>query len=432
MSDSAPPGPYLSTRKRSPYLLWSIWVIWLPFCTPAIVQLLQSHPTQPHLVATLAGAALFIGIYLWITLRNAHRLVTPTAAGKYAFVPVWLSIVALTALSLILVISNGPIWGSMFIFTVACAAGSLPTLQAALVLIALELMIVIGTWHGHFNWADVAPGLGYVAVVGVVVMSVRRSVATERELRAAREEIESLAVMTERLRIARDLHDLLGHNLSLIALKSELARRLLSVAPERAAIEIGDVESVARTTLEEVREAVTNYRQPTLANELHAASEILAAAGIAYRYQGDENNADTLPTPLEAVLSWTVREGVTNVIRHSHARQCVIQVTRDKQRVGVEVLDDGQETATLASAATSGHGGNGLRGLKERVVTLGGACEMGVRATGGFRLAVFVPLAHKHLQGTPASFALSSQSPQVSARLHGPTGVTDEKSEKAR
>ncbi len=232
------------------------------------------------------------------------------------------------------------------------------------------------------------------------MISLARSVATERELRAAREEIAGLAVMTERLRIARDLHDLLGHNLSLIALKSELARRLLSGSPERAALEISDVENVARTTLEEVREAVTNYRQPTLANELRAASEILAAAGIAYHYQNVAGNTEALSTQLEAVLSWAVREGVTNVIRHSRAHQCTIHMTRDKQRAGIEIIDDGQGSATPATAPVlSGNadkGGNGLRGLKERVMTLGGECETGPQTTGGFRLAISVPLAQRN------------------------------------
>lgn len=401
----------MNTRGRSPYILWFIWVIWLPFCTPALIELWQAHPTRSHLVITLIEAALFVGIYLWATLYNAHLLVSITAPATRVPILIWLMIVAMTALSLALVLGNGPAWGSMFIFTAACAAGSLPTLQAALTLVALELIMVQGTLFGNLNWVDVAPGLGIIAIVGVVVMGVRRSVATERELRAAREEIASLAVMTERLRIARDLHDLLGHNLSLIALKSELARRLLAVAPERAAIEIGDVENVARTTLEEVREAVANYRQPTLANELHAASEILAAAGITYRCQEDnKQNAAALPAALEAVLSWAVREGVTNVIRHSHARQCVIRITHDQQRAGVEVLDDGPGPAVSPSTVATSNGGNGLRGLKERVVMLGGACETGFRATGGFRLSVSVPLAPKHLrEDTADASSLSFQ-----------------------
>ncbi|HXR65802.1 MAG TPA: histidine kinase, partial [Ktedonobacteraceae bacterium] len=366
MSNSAKPSTGLLTVNRSPYLLWLIWVIWLPFAVPAFIDIFLAHSTLPHLIVSLAGAALFFGIYLWFTLRNAQRLIATTAPTERTPALAWLPIIALTMLCSLLVLSNGLAWGTLFVFTAAYAAGRLPLVQAALALIALELIVILGTLLSHLGWSESISGIKLIAAVGVVVISLARSVATERELRVAREEIAGLAVMTERLRIARDLHDLLGHNLSLIALKSELARRLLSASPERAALEISDVENVARTTLEEVREAVTNYRQPTLANELHAASEILAAAGIAYHYQnGESSTVDALPTQLEAVLSWAVREGVTNVIRHSHAHQCVIHMTRDKQRAGIEIIDDGQGSATPAALAGSlgnaGNGGNGLR-----------------------------------------------------------------------
>jgi len=218
------------------------------------------------------------------------------------------------------------------------------------------------------------------------------SITTNWALDTARKEIARLAVMTERLRIARDLHDLLGHNLSLIALKSELARRLVNVAPERAIVEISDVENVARTTLQEVREAVSAFRQPTLKSELNAAQEILAAAGIAYHFDGDESEIDALPTTIEAVLSWTVREGVTNVIRHSRAHQCTIRVTRNAHEIGIEVIDDG---VGVSSMNISYNEGNGLRGLAERVEILGGRCEASPRNGGGFILAVSVPLAQQ-------------------------------------
>jgi len=218
-------------------------------------------------------------------------------------------------------------------------------------------------------------------------------------LRVAREEIARLAVTAERLRIARDLHDLLGHNLSLIALKSELARRLISVSPEQAAVEIGDVEQVARTTLQEVREAVGNYRQPSLANELHAAQQLLAAAGISYQCEEDEgiqNMQDSLPPPIEAILSWTVREGVTNIIRHSRAHLCRIHVMRDTHEACVEIVDDGVEVpAQFVTMPTTGATGNGLRGLTERVAVLGGVCDAHPQTSGGFRLAVSVPLMPK-------------------------------------
>jgi len=271
-------------------------------------------------------------------------------------------------------------------------------MRAVQAVIALALLVLVLGSLNNPNWSDLGQGIVLIVVVGIVTISMVRSVTTGRELRVAREEIARLAVMTERLRIARDLHDLLGHNLSLIALKSELARRLVAIAPERAAAEIGDVENVARTTLQEVREAVAAYRQPTLSSELHGAQEILAAAGIAYHYEGDENIIDALPPATEAALSWTVREGVTNVIRHSRARQCTIRITRENHSVRVEVIDDG---IASVSSAGSDNGGSGLRGLAERVAALGGRCEANPGIGGGFHLSVSVPLAQgSHDAGT--------------------------------
>ena len=271
------------------------------------------------------------------------------------------------------------------------------------------------------NWYDVAAPVTVVTVVGVVVMSMVRTVTTGVQLRAARGEIARLAVTTERLRIARDLHDLLGHNLSLIALKSELAGRLVKVSPERAAVEIGDIENVARTTLQQVREAVAAYRQPTLSGELHAAQEILAAAGIAYRFEGDESMVGTLPTAIEAVLSWAVREGVTNVIRHSRAHQCTIRVARDKHNVSVEIVDDGVGVPPVSdvpqpvaeSSGSTGNGGHGIRGLTERVEALGGQCEVWTPVGGGFRLAVSVPLAQGNLNTGTTGNSAASPAPRV-------------------
>jgi two-component system sensor histidine kinase DesK len=210
------------------------------------------------------------------------------------------------------------------------------------------------------------------------------SMATSRELRAEREAMARFAAVTEeRLRIARDLHDLLGHSLSLIALKSELARRLLPDRPEDAARELTDVEAVARQALTEVREAVSGYRRPTMDGELEGARVALAAAGI--QLTVDQAEAQLEPD-VEAVLAWTVREGVTNVIRHSHARSCTVRVTASDTGRGVEVTDDG-----VGAAAMNGRAGSGVAGLEQRAREVGGVVEAGPRPDGGFRLAVMVP-----------------------------------------
>ncbi len=360
------------TKGRSPYLLWLIWLVWLPLMIPALIALFQSHPALPRLIAILVGAALFIAFYLLASWRRARGIAAASSLPRHTAASTWLTIAALTAISVALTLLGGYGAIGFFYYTSGYVGGSLPIrriIPAAMVitLIALAVGRIAGT-----AWLDLVQALIFIPAIIIITRTVMWSITTSWELHAAREEIARLAVTTERLRIARDLHDLLGHNLSLIALKSELARRLVAVSPERAAIEIGDVENVARTTLQEVREAVAAYRQPTLASELQGAQEILAAAGIMYRYESDESIIDALPSSIEAVLSWTVREGVTNVIRHSRAHQCTIRVTREKHTVQVEIIDDG----TSSISGTGGdNGGNGLRGLAERVAALGGRCE---------------------------------------------------------
>jgi two-component system sensor histidine kinase DesK len=295
-------------------------------------------------------------------------------------------------LSLVIVLLGGNEWQGLIFFTCGYVGGSLSVRWTIFTATMLALLATGIGWLNGYGLPDLVQTIVFVPAIILITRIVMLSITTSWQLNDARKEIAHLAVETERLRIARDLHDLLGHSLSLIALKSELAKRLVNVAPERATVEISDVESVARTTLQEVREAVSAFRQPTLKSELSAAQQILAAAGIVYHFEGDESMIDALPTTIEAVLSWTVREGVTNVIRHSHAHQCTIHVTRNTDEIGIEVLDDGVGFTSVDSAGTKG---NGLRGLTERVEQLGGRCEAFPREGGGFLLAVSLPLTQQ-------------------------------------
>lgn len=381
----------LPAKGRSPYLLWLIWVVWLPLAIPTLVQYLQMRPTLPRLIATLAGVVLFFSIYIWAAWRRAKSIVA-ASSPKHAEIMVWLLIAILLAINLIVMLLGGNEWQVLFFYTSGYVGGSISMRRAIVAVVVLTLLSAVIGWLSGLGWFSIVQAFVFIPAIVFITQNVLWSIKTNWELRAAREEIARLAVMTERLRIARDLHDLLGHNLSLIALKSELAGRLVGISPERAAIEIGDVEKVARTTLQEVREAVASYRQPTLLSELHSAQEILAAAGITYRYDSDESVIGKLPTAVESVLAWVVREGVTNVIRHSRAHQCVIRVGQNKHDTWVEVTDDGRGTMN-----NTDNGGNGLRGLVERVEALGGRCETGRLVEGGFRLTVSVP----HIQRNP-------------------------------
>jgi two-component system sensor histidine kinase DesK len=174
----------------------------------------------------------------------------------------------------------------------------------------------------------------------------------------------------------------------MITLKSELARHLVTEEPERCIQELSEIEHVARQTLREVRGAVAGYRQPTLSSELEGARQLLEAAGIDYQVAPLK---EAFPPALDAVLAWTVREGVTNVIRHSRARHCFIQLSQKNGIIEAEVLNDGGRQEQVEST------GLGLAGLRERVSALGGHMEAGPLTLQGkehFRVRVELPIQH--------------------------------------
>jgi two-component system sensor histidine kinase DesK len=230
--------------------------------------------------------------------------------------------------------------------------------------------------------------------IGLMMVAFRRARVLVDQLRAARGEVARLAATEERLRIARDLHDLLGHSLSLIVLKSELARRLGERDPAGVTREIADIESVARQALADVREAVSGYRQRTLTDELDSARAVLGTAGVDAVVR---TSGGPLPDQLDGLFGWAVREAATNVVRHARATRCEITVTNGGGRAGLEVVDNGRGSARYVP-------GNGLLGLAERIEAAGGTVEAGPGPApgGGFRLAVRLPYAPS-AQPEPAS-----------------------------
>jgi two-component system sensor histidine kinase DesK len=195
------------------------------------------------------------------------------------------------------------------------------------------------------------------------------------DLVAARDENARLAVSAERSRFARDLHDILGHSLTVITVKAELANRLLDVDPERARAELVDLERLSRDALSDVRRAVDGYRDLTLPGELARARVALLAADI----DADlPNSTDEVPSELRELFAWTVREGVTNVIRHSGATRCQVRLAAG----GVEVSDDG------GGPGPERAGGNGLDGLRERAAAAGAVLVTRPVEPRGFQLSV--------------------------------------------
>lgn len=244
----------------------------------------------------------------------------------------------------------------------------------AYMLIAALLPDRIRSWHAPDNW-NTAAAIGIVSLAMFGFFAVLRSNAALAE---ARSEVARLATENERARIARDLHDLLGHSLTTITVKAALANRLAGSDPARAAAEIAEVEGLTRRTLADVRAAVSGYREVTLANELAAAREVLRSAGISAQLPGAVDAVD----PADAELfGWVVREGVTNVVRHSRARSCEVRLGARS----IEITDDGR------GAGQAGPG-NGLAGLRERTTAAGGRLSAGPGSGGrGWRLRVELP-----------------------------------------
>ncbi len=418
MSDRLQPRRAAWTNLHAERLIWLISILWLPALAAPVAALFQHPPARPLVIAILALFTVFVAVHLWAIWQDQRDVEMLQSDARPART-VWWPIVVLTSLSVLLTLLGGIAWASLFIQTSAAAARRLPIGLAARTLGGLIiLMFLAGRLTAGASLGDFLNGLFYVVLVGFTVAGVISAIVTNRDLRAARQELARLAVTEERLRIARDLHDLLGHSLSLIALKSELAGRLLAAAPDRAAEEILDVETTARSALHEVREAVSAYRQPTLASELDGARELLSAAGIACAIDAAESATHALPPAIESTLAWAVREGVTNVVRHSRAHSCRILLSRGAGEVAVAVVDDGQCGDAITPPASRIGGGNGLRGLAERVRTLGGRQEAGPYPEGGFRLTVTLPLTRRR---DAQPYAASYDAPSIAVETAGET-----------
>ncbi|MEW2808253.1 sensor histidine kinase [Streptomyces massasporeus] len=208
------------------------------------------------------------------------------------------------------------------------------------------------------------------------------------ELDEARETRARLAVAEERLRFGRDLHDVMGRNLAVIALKSELAVQLAQRGRPEAVTQMVEVQRLAHESQREVREVVRGYREADLGSELAGAQGVLAAAGIDCTVGGA--TAAVLPTAVQSALGWVVREAATNVLRHGDARRCAVRLQVLEGRVVLSVENDGVSEAGTESG--NGPSGSGLAGLRERLAEIDGTLEAGPAGQGVFRLTAEIPL----------------------------------------
>ncbi len=267
-----------------------------------------------------------------------------------------------------------------FIYAASIIAWGFSARDASRVLALYVPLVALVMWLLHVSIYAAAPAVVFSAIVGVACISGAEQKRSHARLRQANEEIERLAQIAERERIARDLHDVLGHTLSLIALKSQLASKLAERDPARAAAEIREVEQIARTSLDELREAVAGYRGGGINEELAHARDVLGSAGLRFECEADEVR---LAPAHESVLALAIREAVTNVVRHARASAVRMRLVASGEACRFEIHDDG--------VGGSANEGMGLSGMRERVESHGGSLQ---RTTDhGTHLVVTLPLA---------------------------------------
>ena len=343
---------------------------WLPYILLSYLGFFFIEPVANHFtlfqwLLTTLGLIVFLFCYFWVyrtkKTREALAAVVVIALLGAAYLPM----------------NGGAICffiyaASFFGFIVETSAASILLLVLVAGIYAEAQLIHLPTSLGFY-------AIGLSVVMGAININVRQRVKADCKLRRAHEEIESLAKIAERERIARDLHDVLGHTLSVIILKSELASKLMDRDPERARSEILDVERTSRQALAEVRQAIGGDRGHGLRAEIEKARTVLETAGL--NVECDTGKIE-LPATQESVLALAVREATTNIVRHANATNCRLQIRQAEGACHLQIQDDGCGAGEAE--------GNGLRGMRERVEALGGSLHREI--LNGTKLTVALPL----------------------------------------
>lgn len=350
--------------------IWLIWLVWL------FGPLLFLGKGFPHwLPATLLSLPPFLVLYV----------------GAYHFPRRWLPWCAagITALSLAVTPFN-PFAQTYAIYASAVAASWSGPRRSGAVVLAILLVYSAQWFWLDYPWASLVNLWILCPIVAGLIITERIQSRHRADLRLSMDEVRRLAASAERERIGRDLHDLLGHTLSLVALKSELAGRLIERDPGAARREIAEVERVAREALSQVRSAVSGIRAAALAAELASARLLLEAAGVRMEYWSDGN---ALPPGIETCLALVLREAVTNIQRHARANRVEVTVIAGPDRVVMRVRDDGRGGVNER--------GNGLTGMRERIVAQGGEIWIESPRGNGTAIEIRLPLPPAPVESGP-------------------------------
>jgi len=349
-------------------------VVSLSFLALGLGDVLRDPPPAGQLVLGVAAIVAFSVLWLYVQLLGEAGQTTPRVVG---------ALLVMTGIAVGVALFSPGRSLALFVYIAAGCGLRLSQPHAQIGIVASSAACLVIGEAGGVSFDNYGPLALTTFAIGFLMLGFSRHITVNRELHAARAQLAGLAVTEERLRFSRDLHDLLGHSLSVIALKSELARKLVERDPERAAAEMADINAVTRGALADVRAAVQGYRRLTLPEAIDAARLALKTAGIGCELAAPPPE---LPRETENVLAWALREATTNVVRHSGARHCEMRVVADGDGAELEVLDDGR------GPGVGGDDGSGLRGLRERVARLRGQLDAGPAPGGGFRLRVRIPV----------------------------------------
>jgi len=379
--------PPENRRQRLVKLCWTLlWMIYLAYPVGDLAGGRHSVHAQ---IAGWVALAVFLAGYGTLVLRRQ-------VAGQPQQCRPWCLAVLLgmAAIGTATSYGLGSNWLTLISYTAVATGAVLPPRHSLQGVAGVTVFLVlVGSTCRHGDNLTTGTAALSAFLGGAAMTGLQRMIRTLQELREARAAVAALSASAERLRMARDLHDLLGHSLSLITLKTELTARFLDQERyQEARAQVADIEKVSRQSLVDVREAIGGYRRPKLAVELEAVRTALSAAEITL--DADPAVADARPglgPEEEGALGWALREAVTNVVRHSGAGRCVVRLAEymtdhGSRTLQLEVVDDG------AGARRAGHG-NGLTGLAERLALTDGTLETGPGPRGrGFSVRATVPL----------------------------------------
>jgi two-component system sensor histidine kinase DesK len=344
------------------------WIplIWLPWISFYFAEPAMAHASRLQWTATAISGIVFLICFFAMFWDK------PTRA--------WYYFTGILLLGLVCVSFN-PGSAAFLIYAASFAPFLARTEMGGIKLIVLVVAIgALQTWIFHLGSSYLIYGCAFPMIIGGGNIFYAQRNRANLKLRMAGEEIEHLAKVAERERIARDLHDVLGHTLSIIILKSELAGKLIDHDPARAKAEIADVEQTSRTALAEVRSTIRGYRTDTLEAELKKAKAALETAGVSVRSDAEKVRLNAIQ---ESVVALVLREAVTNIVRHANARNCHVRFTPLNETCLLEIQDDGQGGDQLE--------GSGIRGMRERVESLGGTFERKIGQ--GTTLVIKFPLS---------------------------------------